>query len=160
MMHVHVVENQIIMHILIVQKTVSYYCWNTTNSIESHRIQKQTNTYFITNAIFVPRNLSQLNICLWVQFRAFFVILLSCYCHLYIKFSLCEVIFVYTREKFEIANILIFLEKQCIFYKSRKSFDIKICELMKSISANYVIERKSYVHVIKDRSNDLITTCR
>lgn len=62
------------------------------------------------------------------------------------------------RKKIEIANMLIFLEKQYIFYKSRKSFDLIICELMKSISANYLIERKSCV--IKIRSYDLITTCR
>lgn len=61
-------------------------------------------------------------------------------------------------KKIEIANMLIILEKQYIFYKSRKSFDLKICELMKSISANYLIERKSCV--IKIRSYDLITTCR
>ena len=64
----------------------------------------------------------------WVQLEHF----LSFYCHFDINFSLSEVIFGYTREKNDIVNILILLTKQYIFYKSRKSSDLHISELLKS----------------------------
>lgn len=70
---------------------------------------------------------------------------LSFYCPFDINFSLSEVIFGYTREKKnDVANILILLTKQYLFYKSRKSSDLHISELLKSILAYYLVEKKLF----------------
>lgn len=88
---------------------------------------------------------------LWVRLEHF----LSFYCHFDINFSLSEVIFGYTREKNDIVNILISLTKQYIFYKSRKSSDLHISELLKSILAYYLVEKKLFA--IKMRCDEFIT---
>lgn len=74
---------------------------------------------------------------------------LSFYCHFDINFSLSEVIFGYTGEKNDVVNILILLTKQYIFYKSRKSSDLHISELLKSILAYYLVEKKLFAIKIR-----------
>lgn len=72
------------------------------------------------------------------------------------NFLLIEVIFGYSREQNYIAYIFTLITKQCIFYESRKGSYLHISELMKSILAYYLIEKKLFA--LKIRCDDFITS--
>lgn len=72
--------------------------------------------------------------------------LISVYCHFNVHFSLCEIIFGYETEKNNNLNfkILILFTKRCIFYKSRKSWNLFYQWTKKFNIFIYLIEKKVY----------------